>query len=97
MASSAYEKQMQNLWKRYSRQIDILAQTAYTQRVRPEMQKRGWRFTAGMGAWSISDENGHSIYEDELIEAGLDWLWELLTAEVPGFRSNDFGSLMDAE
>lgn len=80
----------------YEAQADQVARIVFVEHVKPFCRKRGWRFLAGNGAWSLHPLNESGLYAKEDLPDDEEWiaLCELLNTEVPGFPGNDLGSIM---
>jgi len=84
------ESRLEYKWQDYEREVYIWAATVFNSDILPYLKKHHFSFEAGNGSYWIGDEHGRTIYRESLpkrIQSRLDM-------EVPGFDSNNLGSLM---
>ncbi len=99
MNKEATEAKLQKEFDWYEKQTDQVARRMFIEHVKPLCRKKGWIFSAGMGAWWMGPPDLASLERQRFcghFEEGGDYeeIGNLLNMEVPGFPVNYFGSFM---
>ena len=89
-------------WDTYLEVVEAEAKRRFEAEVLPFAKRRGWEFLAGNGDFSFFDPTGKTHDEQHVYAPAsehqdddeLQTIWKMLSEEVPGLRSNDFGSMM---
>ena len=84
-----FQKTLDKAANKYDSEVTRLTHAAWLYYVIPFCDKKGWRFTAGMGGFSFNDKDGRYVEHDRLPKR----LLAVLEGELLG--RNNAGALMD--
>ena len=89
------ENMLENEFNTYQTKVTNIAETVFNNEIKPFLIKRKWKLIIGMGTHWIGPINGKCQYiENRPNDKAFKKINDLLSIEVPGFRSNDLCDFM---
>lgn len=85
------QKILERAFDRYSESVYRLARNEFYRAIKPFMEKKGYRFIAGMGDWMIAKDGIHLYDKEKYIPKRL---LKILDQDIPGMPANSLGTLM---